>query len=98
MENQPEQEQVTPEQQKQLNKLALFFILKSLWNGASGAVLIILMNFVMFFGISVMLDGNQAIMMVLSIAIAFFGFRRITKACDRDLLDLMEKAEKILKK
>lgn len=92
--------QITPEQQKQLDKLGKRFVIKSLWTGIHHALMAIAMNVILLMAIDLSTDGNSdgGLLFVGSVIIGLFILRRMRSAVNQDAIKLHEEAKKIIKK
>jgi len=89
-------DKITPEQQKQLNKLGVKMLAKSFWTGMHHALMAIAMNIVLLMGV-VALGGDKSILMVGAVVIGFFTFRRMHSIVAQDSVKFHEEAKKIIK-
>jgi uncharacterized membrane protein len=89
--------EITPEKKRQLDKLGMAFMIKSMWSGVTHAIMAILMNVILVMGVEVFFDGNKTIGVIGSIAIGIFVFRRMLSVFASDFKKLSEAAKKIIK-
>lgn len=85
--------EVTPEQQKELNKIGMKYLFRNFINGVHHSLMLITVNFILIMGIPLM-DGPMWLVYLLSAASAFFIFRRmnsISKASHDRLLQEIKK-------
>ncbi len=90
-------EQITPEQQKQLDKLGAKFLAKSFWNGIHHGLMAVVMNILLFMGLSISGGLDGPFLMIGSVVIGIFVFRRMFSIIRQDNLALHEAAKKIIK-
>lgn len=91
-------QEITPEKQRELDKLARGFIAKSLWNGMHHGLMAVVMNIVLVMGVAILFDRDTTVATIGSVVIGIFVFRRMLQIHAQDFKQLHADAEKIIKK
>jgi hypothetical protein len=89
--------EITPEQKKKLDKIALNFLFKGVWNGVHHALMAAVMTFLLFLLVSIYFNESGTVMMIGSFSIGFFIIRRMLRVQQDHFIRLKEDAEKIIK-
>ncbi len=89
--------EITPEKQRKLDKLAARFFAKSLWTGMHHGLMAVVMNIILVMGVATFFERNEAAVMVGSVLIGIFVFRRMFFVVKQNLESLNQEATKIIK-
>lgn len=91
-------EELTKDQRKQLDKIALNLAFKSIFAGIETACLCMLMNIILVMGVAVFLEGDKTVATIGSVFIGIFVFRRMSLAIMYNIKQANEAADKVVKK
>lgn len=89
--------EITIEQQKRLNKLGTKLFIQSFLTGIHHAALAVIMNVILLWASLSLLSNPATAILVGSVAIGFFTFRRMHSVIKQDHVKFREEVKKIVK-